>query len=104
MCLEDIFLVQMYNQQEAVEVKKISETMGITVNALLSIMNRVMANHPEFIIVQRSSDNEYSTVGLNESVKKEVKAFLSKGGFTAINEKEFKRYYKGVFHLEGFWQ
>ncbi len=94
MCLEDKFLVTLYNYQGPVIINEIADGLSITENALLSIVHRVTNQHPQFVTMQRGQTNGRLQLSPNKNVEHEVKIFLADGGFTAINEQELREYYE----------
>jgi hypothetical protein len=94
MCLEDRLLVALYKEQGPVPLVELSNSIFITQNAGLSIVHRVSANFPHFILVEEEVAADSLLLSPNPALSGEVKKFLAGGGFTAINEQEFRDYYK----------
>lgn len=99
MCLEDQFLETLIYHSGSVEVNEVADSLGISINALLSIINRVEANHPHFIYFEKDNQNN-STIYLSQEKVQEAVTFLNAGGFTAINEKEFNEFEEERFIFE----
>ena len=94
MCLEDKFLVTLYNYQSPVVINEIANGLSITENALLSIIHRVSTHNPHFVTLHRENVNGKLHLAPNENAEPDVKIFLADGGFTAINEQELREYYE----------
>ena len=73
---------------------ELSNAILITHNAGLSIVHRVSANFPQFILVEEEVAADSLLLSPNPALTGEVQKFLANGGFTAINEQEFREYYK----------
>lgn len=97
MCLEDRFLLALYNQPGYTSLSDLAARVSLTETALLSIVHRITADHPEFILQQGSE--EAIQVSPNKLMEAEVRAFVEEGGYTAINEEEFRRYYHEEWSL-----
>ena len=93
MCLEDKFLIALYTYHGPAKISEIADYLSITDNALLSIINRVTTNHPQFVILQKGQGDKLS-IAPDKSIEEEVMFFLEDGGFTAINEQELREYYQ----------
>ena len=91
MCLEDQFLETLIYKSGSVEVNDVADSLGISINALLSIINRVEANLPHFIYFEKDNQNISKVYLIQDKVEATV-SFLNSGGFTAINEKEFNEF------------
>ena len=100
MCLEDRLLVALYNQQGPVPLSELSNAVFITHNAALSIVHRVAASFPHYIILENAETEHNVTLAANTDAVAEVKQFIDGGGFTAINEQEFLVYYKKELQRE----
>lgn len=92
MCLEDRFLITLYNQQAAISIKAMADAVSLTENALHSIIHRIQKGYPDYVIVQEEATDAL-VLSPNDTLEKQVRQFLSEGGFTAINEQEFREYY-----------
>src|SRR6476661_4925421 len=92
MCLEDRFLITLYNQQNEISLNVMADAVSLTENALQSIIHRIKSGYPNYLIV-REEATDAMVLSPNGSLEKEVRQFLSDGGFTAINEQEFQDYY-----------
>ena len=92
MCLEDRFLLALYNNGSTFKLTDIADNISITENAVLSIIHRIEETKPEYLVLQNNGSGHL--VAANNQKEKEVRDFLSNGGFTAINEQEFREYYK----------
>ena len=94
MCLEDRLLVALYNEQGPVPLVQLSNAISITHNAGLSIVHRVSASFPHYILIEEEEAADSLLLSPNPALSGEVEQFLAKGGFTAINEQEFREYYE----------
>ena len=92
MCLEDQFLIALYNQPGFVTVTEMAAKLSITETALTSIIHRIKGAHAHFIIHDEMTDA--ALLSPNMPVQNEVRLFLADGGFTAINEQELRAYYR----------
>lgn len=92
MCLEDRFLLALYKNGGSFKLTDIADNISITENAVLSIIHRIEVTYPEYLVIQNNGSGQL--VAANNEKEKEVRNFLSGGGFTAINEQEFREYYK----------
>ncbi len=91
MCLEDRLLVALYKEAGLVPMTEMADRVSITDTAALSIIHRIRKNNPDFI--REEGEDSDLRIGANSAKEAEVAAFLAGGGFTAINEEEFRQYY-----------
>jgi hypothetical protein len=91
MCLEDRLLVALYKEAGLVPMTEMADRISITDTAALSIIHRIRKTYPEFI--REEGDDSNLRIGANSAQEAEVASFLAGGGFTAINEEEFRQYY-----------
>ncbi len=94
MCLEDRLLAALYQQQGPVPLTQLSLSISITPNAGLSIVKRIAASYPGYILTENGTAAEHLQLSANPKLAGEVAQFLAAGGFTAINEQEFLEYYQ----------
>lgn len=92
MCLEDRFLLALYNKGGTFKLTDIADNISITETAVLSIIHRIEVSYPDYLVIQNNGSGQLVTA--NNEKEKEVRNFLSGGGFTAINEQEFRAYYE----------
>ena len=92
MCLEDRFLITLYNQQHEISLKTMADAVSLTENALQSIIHRIQRGYPDYLIIQENGDHAI-ILSPNSDRQTDVRQFLAGGGFTAINEQEFREYY-----------
>jgi len=92
MCLEDRFLITLYNQKVAIPIKAMADAVSLTENALHSIIHRIQRGYPDYLVVHEEATDAI-VLSPNSALEKDVRQFLSEGGFTAINEQEFRDYY-----------
>src|SRR5215210_1828349 len=88
--LEDELIRALYNDEKEVGSEVLAGQLGISENALFSIVNRIRKSFPYFILIHKGGGKERLLA--NEKVEKEVRLFLAEGGFTAINEEERRVY------------
>ena len=91
MCLEDRLLVALYKEAELVPMSEMADRISITDTATLSIIHRISNTYPGFI--REEGEGIDLRIGANRAKETEVASFLAGGGFTAINEEEFRQYY-----------
>ena len=91
MCLEDRLLVALYKENDFVPMTELADRISITDTATLSIIHRIAGSYPHFI----RQEGAYSALRIapNREQESQVSSFLAEGGFTAINEEEFRQYY-----------
>jgi hypothetical protein len=94
MCLEDRLLLALYSQTGPVPLAQLSNSILITHNAGQSIVNRVCSSFPHYILVESKDGEDGLLLAANREADGEVRRFLADGGFTAINEQEFREYYQ----------
>lgn len=97
MCLEDRFLTALYDQHGFIPVSNLSNQLSLTETALISIVHRVAETHPDFVRLQGEEPNLQVSPNVEGAIA--VKEFLAEGGFTAINEAEFLKYYHSELSL-----
>jgi hypothetical protein len=101
MSLEDELLRALYACESAVASDELAYELGISENALCSIVNRIKMNHPHFIITEtKGHQNNKLSLHPNKIIEGEVQLFLAEGGFTAINEKELMEYEQALLVME----
>ena len=93
MCLEDRFLFALYSQSDFVDLQLMANSLSITENALLSIMQRIRKGFPDYLLL-KENDGKGVMLSPNPELQQEVRLFLAEGGFTAINEQELREYYE----------
>ena len=94
--LEDALLRVLFAQQREVAGRVLAEWLGISENAVASIVNRIRMSHPHFIMITKEDEHGNPVFYLNKAVEREVGLFLTAGGFTALNEKERKEYERAL--------
>lgn len=97
MCLEDRFLLALYAQPGYTSLKELAGRFSLTETALLSIVHRIVVDHPEFLL--QEGGEEALRLSPNKEGEGAVRAFVESGGYTAINEEEFRRYYQEELSL-----
>ena len=90
--LEDALLRALYAYEKEVAVTVLAGWLGISENAVISIVNRIRKSHPHFIMITKEEEHSKAILHFNKGVEREVLLFLEQGGFTALNEKERKAY------------
>jgi hypothetical protein len=92
MCLEDRFLLALYNEIDIVPLNVIAHRTAITETAALSIISRIQTRFPDYVHITQTPIKEVS-LSSDKNLQQEVRLFLTGGGFTAINEQELRDYY-----------
>ncbi len=91
MCLEDRVLLAVYDQPGYTPLPDLANRVSLTETAVLSILHRITADHPEFLLQQ--GDQTSLRLAPNKQTETAVKGFVENGGYTAINEEEFRKYF-----------
>lgn len=91
MCLEDRVLLALYDQPGYIPLPDLADRVSLTENALLSIVHRIAADRPDFLLQQ--GDETALMFSANTQTEAAVKTFVANGGYTAINEEEFRKYF-----------
>ena len=91
MCLEDRVLLALYNQPGYTPLPDIANRVSLTETAVLAIVHRISADHPGFLL--QEGDETSLRISPNQQSKTEVNRFVESGGYTAINEEEFRKYF-----------
>jgi hypothetical protein len=66
--------------------------LNISETATCSILNTIKTNYPDFILLRKGDGNNRFILSSNAAVRSNVKRFLAEGGFTALNEREYRAY------------
>lgn len=99
MCLEDRFLTVLYGENGMQPLGELAAAISITPNAALSIVHRIAACYPQFMIMEVDGEGNL-LLQADEKQRGVVTQFLADGGFTRINEEEFIQYYKKELRRE----
>ena len=91
MCLEDRFLLALYDQPGYIPLRDLATRFSITETALLSVVHRIVKDYPEYLL--QEGGEEALRISPNKEAESGLRAFIEGGGYTAINEEEFRRYY-----------
>lgn len=97
MCLEDRFLTALYGKTGFEPVSALANQLSLTETALVSIIHRIAETHPDYVRLQ--GEEPALQVSPNTEGAIAVQEFLAGGGFTAINEAEFLKYYHSELSL-----
>lgn len=97
MCLEDRFLLALYDQPGYTSLRDLAARFSLTDTAALSIVHRIAGDHPEFLL--QEGDEGALRISPNKETEAPARAFVESGGYTAINEEEFRRYYEEELSL-----